>query len=190
MATAELQGHSCMQSLFGKHLERVSLAKEAFFFFLPDLHPISYIHTAPTTSLFFAPESPLALPVMSLTFDTVRLLFAFCGPDSLPGDAPCSQASYFSLPRWSMGPSGLAPSGGGGEGLLREGVASCHAHLPANPVWPYSVSPLTWHPSQASSFAFLSSPILEGGDMGHSSGWPQGPSSRWPWKLEAVTHSP
>lgn len=154
---------------------------------MPDLHPISYIHTAPTTSLFFAPESPLALPVMSLTFDTVRLLFAFCGPDSLPGDAPCSQASYFSLPRWSMGPSGLAPWGGGGEGLLREGVASCHAHLPANPIWPYSVSSLTWHPSQASSFAFLSSPIL-GGARGTPQVGPRdlplgGPGS---WKLSLI----
>lgn len=61
MATAELQGHSCMQSLFGKHLERESLAKEAFFFFffLPDLHPISDIHTAPTTSLF-CPRKPIS----------------------------------------------------------------------------------------------------------------------------------
>lgn len=135
------------------------LGKRGFFFFFarPSSHFL-YSHGAHNQS-FFAPESPLALPVMSLTFDTVRLLFAFCGPDSLRGDAPCSQASYFSLPRWSMGPSGLAPCGGGGEGLLRKGVASCHAHLPANPVWSYSVSSLTWHPSQASSFAFLSSPV-------------------------------
>lgn len=140
------------------------LGKRDFFFFFFARPPSHFLYPQGAhNQSFFAPESPLALPVMSLTFDTVWLLFAFCGPDSLPGDAPCSQASYFSLPRWSMGPSGLAPWGGGGEGLLREGVASCHAHLPANPVWPYSVSSLTWHPSQASSFAFLSSPILGGG---------------------------
>lgn len=134
------------------------LGKRGFFFFCQTSIPFP-ISTRRPQPVFFAPESPLALPVMSLTFDTFWLLFAFCGPDSLPGDAPCSQASYFSLPRWSMGPSGLAPWGGGGEGLLREGVASCHAHLLANPVWSYSVSSLTWHPSQASSFAFLSSPV-------------------------------
>lgn len=60
MATAELQGHSCMQSLFGKHLERVSLAKEAFFFFFarPPSHFL-YPHGAHNQS-FFCPRKPIS----------------------------------------------------------------------------------------------------------------------------------
>lgn len=60
---------------------------------------------------------------------------------------------------WQPGSPGGGEGEGGGErgGLPREGVASCHAHLPANPVWPYSVSSLTWHPCPASSFVVQSS---------------------------------
>lgn len=72
-----------MQSIFGKHLESESLAKEA-----------------PSRSLYPQCLGPLALPVMSLTFDTFLLLLSKPGTHVLsllhcPSARRCTLQSGF-----------------------------------------------------------------------------------------------